>query len=294
LRRLIASILILIILFFVLIIGIGIGLVVSGKGGFVVGGERVAVLKVDGVLLDSSLYLQSLSEIEEDDGIRALVVRINSPGGAVAPSQEIYAEIKELRKRIPVVASIETVGASGGYYIACAAEKILANPGSITGSIGVIAHFVNYEELLNWAKVQIEVIKSGRFKDVGSPVREMSEAERQYVQELIDDVHSQFKLAVSKSRGIRLEQVERISDGRIFTGEQAKELKLVDELGTLGDAIHLAGTMGGIEGEPDVTYYPKEGVNLLDFILSKIETRGLTGFPLKENFGIFYLVDIMQ
>ncbi|HSE84189.1 MAG TPA: signal peptide peptidase SppA [Thermodesulfobacteriota bacterium] len=281
-------------LFLALIVGIGIGFMISGGTGFGGLGEKVAVLRVEGVIVDSQDYLESLSTIKKDEDVKALVVRINSPGGAVAPSQEIYASIKELRKKIPVVASIETVGASGGYYIALAAQKIFANPGSITGSIGVIVHFMNYSELLNWAKVDVQTVKSGKFKDIGSPLRELDEAEKQYMQELIDNVHSQFKLVVSKGRGMGLEKVNLIADGRVFTGEQAKELNLVDELGTLDDAIRLAGTLGGIKGEPDVIYYPEQRRGLLNFILSKLEIPEFAGFPLKERFGLFYLTDIMQ
>jgi protease IV len=289
LRRFLLAILIVIFVFFAFIVGIGFGVIISGEDSFI-GGERVAVLEVDGVILDSQVYLESLSKIKKDDGIKALVLRVDSPGGAVGPSQEIYSEIKKVREKKPVVATLGSVGASGGYYIACAAEKILANPGTITGSIGVIAEFMSYKQLLKWAKVDVTVIKSGEFKDVGSPLREMTEPERQYIQNLIDNVHSQFKLVVSQGRGIDLKEVERIADGRVFTGEQAKDLKLVDELGSLSDAIRLAGTMGGIKGEPNVVYYPKKKMNLLDFLLSKFESHGLIGFPIKEHFGFFYLM----
>jgi protease-4 len=279
------------IIFFALIVGIGLGLIISGEGDFV-GGDRVAVLEVDGIILDSQIYLESLSKIKKDARIKALVLRIDSPGGAVGPSQEIYSEIKKLREKKPVVATLGAVGASGGYYIACAAERILANPGTITGSIGVIAQFVSYEQLLKWAKLDVEVIKSGEFKDVGSPLRKMTDVEKKYIQGLIDNVYSQFKLAVSEARGINSKEMNRIADGRVFTGEQAKDLKLVDELGTLNDAIRLAGTMGGIEGEPNVVYYPEKKMNLLDLLLSKFETEGLASFPIKGRFGLFYLVDM--
>jgi protease-4 len=284
--------LVVIFVFFAFIVGIGFGVVISGEDSFI-SGERVAVLEVEGVILDSQVYLESLSKIKKDDGIKAVVLRIDSPGGAVGPSQEIYSEIKKVREKKPVVATLGSVGASGGYYIACAAEKILANPGTITGSIGVIAEFMSYEQLLKWAKVDVAVIKSGEFKDVGSPLREMTEVERKYIQNLIDNVHSQFKLAVSQGRGIDLKEVEKIADGRVFTGEQAKGLKLVDELGSLSDAIRLAGAMGGIKGEPNVVYYPKKKTNLLDFLLSKFESHGLIGFPIKEHFGFFYLINVI-
>lgn len=291
-RGLFTIILFLLFILFSFIVGIGVGLIISREDGFPIG-ERVAVLEVEGIILDSQPYLDSLSKIKKDDGIKAIVLRIDSPGGAVGPSQEIYSEILKLREKKPVIATLGSVGASGGYYIACAAQKILANPGTITGSIGVIAQFVSYEQLLKWAKLDVEVIKSGEFKDVGSPFKKMTETEKQYMQQLIDNVYSQFKLAVSKARGIDSKEMDKIADGRIFTGEQAKNLKLIDELGTLSDAVNLAGSLSGIKGEPNVSYYPKKKMNFLDFILSKFDTKVLSGLPLKERFGLFYLVDIM-
>src|SRR3970282_2376828 len=172
---------------------------INRRDGFQIG-ERIAILEIQGVILYSKRYLDSLSKIKKDDGIKAIVLRIDSPGGAVGPSQEIYSEILKLREKKPVIATLGSVGASGGYYIACAAQKILANPGTITGSIGVIAQFVSYEQLVKWAKLDVEVIKSGEFKDVGSPFKKMTETEKQYMQQLIDNVYSQFKLAVSQAR----------------------------------------------------------------------------------------------
>jgi protease-4 len=273
------------------IFGMGVGLVISREDGFP-GGDRVAVLEVEGVILDSQPYLESISKIKRDNKIKAVVLRIDSPGGAVGPSQEIYSEIKKLGEKKPVIATLGSVGASGGYYIACSAQKIFANPGTITGSIGVIAQFVSYEELLKWAKLDVEVIKSGKFKDVGSPFRKMTEVDKMYIQQLIDNVYSQFKLAISQSRKMDPKEVDKIADGKVYTGEQAKNLKLVDELGTISDAISLAGNLSGIKGEPNVSYYPKKKMSFLDFILSKFNAKLLTGPPLKEGFGLFYLVDI--
>jgi protease IV len=292
LRTLLYAVIVVILTVFAFLAGIGLGLVISGEDTFT-GGERVAVLEVEGIILDPHTYLESISKIKKDDKIKAVVLRIDSPGGAVGPSQEIYSEIRKLREKKPVIATMGSVGASGGYYIACAAEKIFANPGTITGSIGVIAEFANYEQLLKWAKVDVEVIKSGELKDVGSPLRQMTGPERKYIQNLIDNVHSQFKLAVSQGRGINLKEVDKIADGRIFTGEQAKDLKLVDDLGSLSDAIRLAGTMGGLKGEPNVVYYPKKKTTLFDFLLSKFESNGLIGeFPTREHFGLFYLTNL--
>lgn len=292
-RGFLLAIVVLVLLFFTFIAGLGCGLLISGDAGLTTG-EKVAVLRVDDVIIEDQIYLESISKIRDDDEIKAVVVRINSPGGAVGPSQEIYSELLKLSEEKPLVASIGSVGASGGYYIACAAEKIYANPGSITGSIGVIAQFASYEKLLEWAKVDVEVIKSGKFKDIGSPFREMTETDREYIQELIDNVHSQFKSAVAKSRNLNAEQVDRIADGKIFSGEQAKELNLVDELGTVYDAINLAGNMAGIEGEPRLKYFPKKKSPLLDLLSAKIGIQQLTGVPTKSSFGLFYLVDIIN
>ncbi len=238
--------------------------------------------------------MESIESITNDDDIKALVVRIDSPGGAVGPSQEIYSELKELREDIPVIASIGDVGASGGYYIACAADKIFANPGAITGSIGVIAQFASYEKLLEWAKIDVEVIKSGKYKDVGSSFRKMNEADREYLQDLIDNVYMQFKSAVAESRDLDSEEIDKVADGKIFTGEQALELKLIDELGTMNDAISMAADLGGIEGKPSIENFPRKKFSLQEFLNSKIDTTILGGVPTKTRFGLFYVVDIIN
>ena len=271
--------------------GVGSGLLLSGMDG-ISPGDKVAVLKIEGVILDSQIYLESIKKIKEDDNFKAVVVRIDSPGGAVAPSQEIYEELKSLNETIPVISSIGTVGASGGYYIAVGTQKIYANPGSITGSIGVIAQFVNYGQLLDWAKVDVEVIKSGQYKDVGSPFREMNEADREYIQELIDNVYDQFRQAVSDARDIKEPELDLISDGKIFTGEQAKKLKLIDEIGSISDAISEAGKLGGLGEEPDVVYFPKKRSQFLELLFSKTNLGELTKFPIKVKFGLYYLTNL--
>lgn len=282
-----------VLLFFTFLAGIGCGLLISGEDALSTG-DKVAVLRVEDVILDDQTYLDSISTIKHDSQIKALVIRIESPGGAVGPSQEIYSELKDLRQDMPVIASIGNVGASGGYYIACAAEKIYANPGTITGSIGVVAQFASYEKLLQWAMVDVEVIKSGQFKDIGSPFREMTEADRQYMQGLIDNVYTQFKDAVAESRNLSAAEISRVADGRIFTGQQAVELKLIDELGTINDAVRFAGEAAGIKGEPNVVHYPKKKSQFLELLQSKIELPGIAGFPSKTGFGLFYLVDIIH
>ena len=292
-RGIFLAIVILFLLIFTFLAGIGSGLLISGGTSFS-SGDKVAVLRVKDVILDSQIYLDSIADIAKDDDVKALVVRSDSPGGSVGPSQEIYSELKELGKELPIVASIGGVGASGGYYIACAAEKIYANPGSITGSIGVIAQFASYEKLLDWAKIDVEVIKSGKYKDVGSSFREMSEADKRYIQDLIDNVYSQFKLVVANARNLDTKQIDKVADGKIYTGEQALNLKLIDELGTINDAIKMAGKLGGIEGEPEVINLPKKRSRLMDLLNSKIDTNILTSVPTKSRFGLFYLVDIIN
>lgn len=280
-------------LIFVFLAGIGSGLLLSGEGG-ITSGDKVAVLRVEDVILDSQMYLESIETITNDEDVKAVVVRIDSPGGSVGPSQEIYSELKQLGEKIPVVASIGGVGASGGYYIACASQKIYANPGAITGSIGVIAQFASYEKLLDWAKIDVEVIKSGKYKDVGSAFREMNKEDREYIQQLIDNVYMQFKSAVASSRNLDAKEIDRVADGKIYTGEQALNLKLIDELGTINDAITMAGELGGIKGEPDVINYPKKKSRLYELLESKIDTNILTSTPVKSRFGLFYLVDIIN
>ena len=292
-RGVVFAIVAVIFLFFTFIAGVGCGLLISGDAALS-SGDKVAVLRVEDVILDDQTYLDSITAIKNDSQIKALVLRIESPGGAVGPSQELYSELKQLREDMPVVASIGNVGASGGYYIACAAEKIYANPGSITGSIGVVAQFVSYEKLLQWAMVDVEVIKSGEFKDIGSPFREMTDTDREYIQALIDNVHTQFKEAVGESRGLDEAQVNRIAEGKIYTGAQARELGLVDELGTINDAVDYVSESAGITGKPNLVYYPKKKSQLMELLQSKVEIPGITALPSKASFGLFYLVDIIN
>ena len=292
-RKFLYAIFTIFILFVVFIIGIVVGTTRSGNIGFD-GSDKVAVLTVQDIILDSKEYLESIEKIKRNKSIKALVVRINSPGGAVGPAQEIYSEIEKLKIEMPVVASMGSVAASGGYYIACAAEKIYANPGTITGSIGVIAQFVSYKDLLKWAKLDVEVIKSGKFKDIGSPLRTMSPEEKSYIQRLIDNVHSQFKNTVSETRGISSKDINIIADGRIFSGEQAMKFKLVDELGTINDAIISASEIAGIE-DPEVINFPEEKSALYELLVSKLGfNNAFSKIPGFNGFGVYYLVDIIH
>lgn len=218
------------------------------------GEDRVALVRVEGVILDAQQTVGDLKKYAESPTVKAIVLRIDSPGGGVVPSQEIYDAVKRIRSKNnkAVVASMGTVAASGGYYIAAATDKIMANPGTLTGSIGVIMELANFEGLLKKIGVESVVVKSGEHKDIGSPFRKMKEDDRLILQAVMDDVHSQFIEAVAEGRSLDVREVRTLADGRVFTGRQAKAAKLVDELGDLDDAIKLAAEMGGIEGEPKV------------------------------------------
>lgn len=229
-------------------------------------GGKVGLLPVTGLIADSDATIQHLKRFAKDDSVKAIVVRINSPGGGVGPSQEIYEEIRKLKGKKPVVSSMGAVAASGGYYVACGSQKIYANPGTITGSIGVIMQFVNVKELIEKIGVKGLVVKSGELKDTGSPVRDMSPEERQYLQGVIDNVHAQFVRAVADGRGLDVEAVRKLADGRIFSGEQARALGLVDALGNQEDAVAEAARMAGIEGEPRVVTPPKKRISILELL----------------------------
>ncbi|TLY18646.1 MAG: signal peptide peptidase SppA [Nitrospirae bacterium] len=223
------------------------------EGGWI-GGDKVAVIRIEGIILDSRETIEELRHYRDNPSVKAIVLRIDSPGGAVVPSQEIFAEVRKTKAegKIKVVTSMGNVAASGGYYIAAATDRIVANPGTLTGSIGVIMELANVKGLLEKFGVQSVVIKSGRHKDMASPFRAMTPEDRALLQTVLDDVHAQFIDAVATGRSLQLEQVKTLADGRIFTGKQAQTVNLVDELGDLHDAIQLAARLVGISGEPRV------------------------------------------
>jgi protease-4 len=228
-------------------------------------GGEVGVIELNGVIMDSKATLRKLKDFEEDSNVKAVVLRLNSPGGAVAPSQEIYQSVKNYKK--PLVVSMGSLAASGAYYVAMGAKKVYANPGTITGSIGVIMEFANLEKLYDWAKIQRYVIKTGKFKDIGAEFREMTPEEKALLQGMVDNVLSQFKQAVADGRKLTLDQVTAIADGRIFSGSQAKEQHLVDALGTLQDAIDDAAKQAGLKENPEVVYPEKIRPRWLDLLL---------------------------
>jgi protease-4 len=218
----------------------------------IVVGDKVALVRIEGPIIDSKHFVDEIKEYADDSSIKAIVLRVDSPGGVVAPSQEIYAEVKRAVSNKEVVASMGAVAASGGYYVAAPSTKIVANPGTITGSIGVIMEIPNFEGLMDKVGIKTTVIKSGRYKDMASAMRKLTPEERRLLQGVMDDVHEQFIQAVAEGREMTFEDVAKLSDGRIFSGRQAKELGLVDELGSLEDAIDLTAELVGIEGEPEI------------------------------------------
>ncbi|HEY7532189.1 MAG TPA: signal peptide peptidase SppA [Nitrospiraceae bacterium] len=233
--------------------------------------DRIALVRVEGVILDAQTTVGELKRFGENPSIKAIVLRIDSPGGGVVPSQEIYDAVQRVRNKSnkAVIASMGTVAASGGYYIAAATDRIMANPGTLTGSIGVIMEMANIEGLLKKVGVEGVVVKSGRYKDVGSPLRKMSDEEQALLQSVMDDVHTQFIEAVAKGRSLEVPEVKALADGRIFTGRQAKDAKLVDELGNLEDAIQLAAEIAGIEGEPKVVE-PRRRFSIRELLESRM------------------------
>lgn len=237
------------------------------------GGEKVGIIELTGAITESRDIIQNLKRFRENSSIKAIVIRIDSPGGAVGPSQEIFREIRKTVKSKKVIASMGAVAASGGYYVAAGTDGIMANPGTITGSIGVIMAYANFQELLHKIGLFPVVIKSGEYKDIGSPVRKMAKEERKILQDFSDQIHRQFIMDIAEGRGMDQARVKALADGRIFTGEEAKHLELVDRLGNLEDAVEWAGRMGGIKGKISTVYPPEKKFSLMKY---------LTGSSVKE------------
>ena len=263
--------------------------------------EKIGVIPVEGVISSSQTVTSDLVKFRKDTDIKAIVLKINSPGGAIAPSQEIYREIEKTLAVKKVVVSMGTVAASGGYYIAAAASKIVANPGTITGSIGVIMEFVRLEDLLNKIGVDLEIMKSGEFKDIGSPDRKLTQREREILDAMIMDIQGQFEEAIVRGRRMPLERVQQIADGRIFSGARAQELGLVDVLGNFQDAVEVTKEIAGIKGDVTLVYAKKSRLEVLDLLLEtgarfiagalrnldgRIEYRwdGVSGVDFKGNY----------
>jgi protease-4 len=238
--------------------------------GISLSNDKIAVISIQGVLTSSAETIREFKKYEEDEDVKALVLRIDSPGGTVVAAQEIYEEIQKLRENKVVLASMGNVAASGGYYVASATEEIVANPGTLTGSIGVISEYPNIEQLMKKVGLRSEVMKSGRFKDLGNPTREMTEEERQLLQNLIDNIHMQFIRDVALGRGRTVEEIKPLADGRVFTGEQAKENGLVDRLGNFQDALDRAAELAGIEGKPVIIYPEEKRKKIWEYLIQSI------------------------
>jgi protease-4 len=235
-------------------------------------GKRLGLVEIEGVILDSKRAVVQLERFEDDASIAAVILRIDSPGGGVAASQEIYEAAKRVRESGKfVIASMGSVAASGGYYIACAADTIMANPGTTTGSIGVIMEMMNATELLNKIGIRFDVIKSGRYKDSGSPFRPMTDEDRKYFQRYVDDAYEQFVEVVATERDLEKSEVLKLADGRVFTGQQALEMGLIDLIGTSQEALALAAEVTNIEGKPHVVTPRKRKVTIWDLLFGDLE-----------------------
>ncbi|MBZ5657517.1 MAG: signal peptide peptidase SppA [Acidobacteriia bacterium] len=255
-------------------------------------GSKIAVVELDGVILSPKQVVLQLKKFADDDSVKAIILHVNSPGGGVAASEEIYREVKRIRdeKKKRIVASIETVGASGAYYVASATNKIYADKGSIVGSIGVIAQWVNYGELLHWAKLNAITMKAGEFKDTGSPTREMTPVERAYMQSLIDNMHTQFIQAVAEGRHIKEEDIRAIANGKVWTGEQAAPMKLVDQITDFEGAVKDTARAVGISGEPTLVWPPKQKRSGLDLLFGDVSDYLPSREKLLEQqVGFYYL-----
>jgi protease-4 len=261
----------------------------AGFSGF---GDRIGVVDLDGVILSPQPVVGQLKKFADDSSIKAIILHVNSPGGGVAASEEIYREVKRIReeKKKRIVVSIETVGASGAYYIASASNKIYADQGSVVGSIGVIAEWMNYEDLLKWAKLKNVVFKTGEFKDTGNPARELTPAEQAYLQSLIDNMFGQFIQAVADGRGMKFDDVKAIANGKVWTGKEALAMKLIDDNGDFEAVVRDTAKSVGISGEPTLVHPEKDRRTLLDLMTGDVsQYLPNTEKMLEQHVGFYYL-----
>ena len=253
----------------------------AGQGG----AGNVGVVEISGMIASSKEVINDLKTFREDSNIKAIVLRIDSPGGGVGPSQEIYREVMKTRLIKKVVASLGSVAASGGYYSASACDGIMANPGTITGSIGVIMEYANFKDIIKKIGLTPVVIKSGEYKDMGSPLRDLEDSEKKLLQGVVDEIHSQFVKDVATGRNLDEEKMATLADGRIFTGAKALDLQLVDRLGNFGDAVEWAGTLAGITGEVTPVYPSEDGMTVIKKVISSLfKGADITG-AITDNFG---------
>jgi len=255
-------------------------------------GDKIGVVDLEGVIIDPNETVEQLRKFADDDSIKAIIIHVNSPGGGVAASEEIYRQVKRIRdeKRKYIVSSIATVGASGAYYVSSATNKIYANSGSVVGSIGVISEWVNYGDLMRWAKLKQEVLKVGEFKDTGDPTRELTPAERQYMQGLIDNMYGQFVSAVAEGRHAKVSEIKPIADGRVWTGQQALGMHLVDQIGDFRTAVLDTAKSVRITGEPVLVHPERERKTLLDLLFGDVSPWLPSQEKLlDQQIGFYYL-----
>ncbi len=235
-----------------------VGISAMNDEGLSLGEDRVGVVEVSGPIMESKKFVKELNRFVEDESVKGIVIRVDSPGGAVAPSQEMYEAVRRAKEKKPLAVSMGSTAASGGYYIAVGSDKIFANSGTVTGSIGVVTQLFSVDRVMEKIDVDVHTITTGPYKDAGSPFREWTARDEAYFGQLIDDIHEQFVEDVAEGRKMKKEEVRKVADGRVFTGRQALKLKLVDELGTLHDTVAWVADEAGIEGDPKTVYPPEE------------------------------------
>ena len=245
---------------------------------------NIGVVEVTGPILTSRKIIEDIEDFKKNDDIKAIILRVDSPGGGIGPSQEIYRELIKIRDDKPVIASMGSVAASGGYYIACAAQGIVANPGTITGSIGVIMEYANLEEIAKKIGISPVVIKSGEYKDMGSPMRELKDKEKELFQNLVDELHSQFVSDAASARNLEATAMAKLADGRVYTGQTAMKLNLVDRLGNLDDAVLWAGQLAGIEGDLNLVYPKQDKMTLFKKLAETLIQEFHLGTKLSDSF----------
>ncbi|HDM32217.1 MAG TPA: signal peptide peptidase SppA [Deltaproteobacteria bacterium] len=249
----------------------------------------VGILEIKGPIMDASETLDTIDNYEKDNAVRAVIIRIDSPGGKIGPSQEIYSRLLKLNRVKPVVTSMSSMAASGGYYIALASRCIYALPGTITGSIGVLIQFVNVSRGLNKLGINAETITGGKLKDAGSPFRPLTKSERTYFKAIIDDLHEQFMEVVSKRRKLPMKDVKNLADGRVFTGRQAKKLGLIDRIGGLDEAINMAKSLAHLKGRIRIIR-PEANKGLLSYLIKQV--LGSATLPLRHD--LYYLASDLR
>lgn len=262
----------------------------AGFGGTF--GDKIGVVDLEGIILSPKMVVEQLKKFGDDDSIKAIILHVNSPGGGVAASEEIYRAVKRIRdeKKKRIVASIESVGASGAYYVASGSNKIYADNGSIVGSIGVISEWVNYGDLLRWAKLKEIVMKAGEFKDTGNPTRELTPAEQQYLQSLIDNMHGQFIQAVADGRKLKVDEVRAIANGKVWTGQQALSIKLIDQVADFQAAVYDTARSVNIKGEPVLVRPEKDRKTVADLLFGDISEYLPSREKLMEQQVGFYFL----